>query len=587
MSRLASHAALFALLSCSPPSSSGDGGATPIECRNIGLPGTAKPPSLWMKLSIPDPLPAARTEHIAGYDDANDRLIVFGGRSESSHFNDVWVLEHATAAEGPPAWIPLTPTGTPPSPRRLAVAGYDPTSNRLIVFGGVDGSNKIVMDLWVLTHANGLGGTPQWTPLAMNGVPSFRSAVSGVFDPAQNRLTVFGGVVCHDTSCTANAETWTLANANGLAGTPGWTQIPASGPSPRYNHSAVLDPDGAMMVFGGERSTQFTPDPSMRSDETWILLPNASTWSQSAVSPAPPARAWHTAWLDPTSRRMGIYGGVDRANTLMLDVWLRRPKPAAPAEWVPLATGFPKPFRSAFASGYSPSRNRLVIFGGWVGRNQRTNDAWVLRNANGAASAPVASVSVVAAENTVCAGNWIWLVAEAKAASGEPIEGAVIEWTTSDPEIAEPTSDGLVKPRAAGRVTICATVDGVRGCKDLEVIANPSTAPPASGGGQGSFEIVTTSLPQGDTTSGLPYMESVDARGGVEPCTWSATGLPSGFSVVTVKNASTGKIVCDTVSLSGFPFNRPELIGNHPVTVTGKDSAGRSATRSFVLTIVE
>lgn len=113
---------------------------------------------------------------------------------------------------------------------------------------------------------------------------------------------------------------------------------------------------------------------------------------------------------------------------------------------------------------------------------------------------------------------------------------------------------------------------------------------PAGGGDDDDdddFQITTVSIPTGDTTSGLPYFESVDAVGGHAPCTWDATGLPAGFSLVNIVDTGSGNVICDAVMISGGPFNHPELIGSYPITVNGHDSDGHDATKDFTLVIVQ
>ncbi len=53
-------------------------------------------------------------------------------------------------------------------------------------------------DVWVLSNANGLGGTPVWTQLSPNpdpliGYPMPRSSHTAVYDNTNNRMTIFGG----------------------------------------------------------------------------------------------------------------------------------------------------------------------------------------------------------------------------------------------------------------------------------------------------------------------------------------------------------------------------------------------------------
>jgi len=45
-------------------------------------------------------------------------------------------------------------------------AVYDYTSNRMIVFSGGN-HDTVSPDVWVLTNANGLNGTPAWIQLAL------------------------------------------------------------------------------------------------------------------------------------------------------------------------------------------------------------------------------------------------------------------------------------------------------------------------------------------------------------------------------------------------------------------------------------
>ena len=70
-------------------------------------------------------------------------------------------------------------------------------NNVLIAFGGlVSGETKVTNAVWTLSNANGLGGTPTWTNLIPNGAagaPSKRGWPTAVYDPSTNRLTLFGG----------------------------------------------------------------------------------------------------------------------------------------------------------------------------------------------------------------------------------------------------------------------------------------------------------------------------------------------------------------------------------------------------------
>jgi hypothetical protein len=122
-------------------------------------------------------------------------MILFGGEGSGGVVGDVWVLTNANGLGGTPTWIQLAPAGTPPQARVGHTTVYDPASNRLIIFAG-ESNVALLNDAWVLTHANGVGGVPTWTQITTSGtMPAARADHSAVYDSAKNRMVVFGGVV--------------------------------------------------------------------------------------------------------------------------------------------------------------------------------------------------------------------------------------------------------------------------------------------------------------------------------------------------------------------------------------------------------
>lgn len=124
----------------------------------------------------------------------------YGGLDGTTFLNDVWVLSTANGLGGTPAWKKLTPTPDPtyglPTARLGHTAVYDNTNNRMIIFGGQAGppSNPVLNDVWVLSHANGLGGTPAWSLVSTLGMtPVPREGHTAVYDSTNNRMTIFGG----------------------------------------------------------------------------------------------------------------------------------------------------------------------------------------------------------------------------------------------------------------------------------------------------------------------------------------------------------------------------------------------------------
>src|SRR5262249_29001002 len=118
---------------------------------------------------------------------------IFGGTNFTETFNDAWVLSNANGLGGAPAWIQLSPSGTPVPAAAGHTAVYDPGTNQMIVFGFFE--NTPTFDTtWVLSNANGTGGTPAWTKLAPAGLlPPPRSKHTAVYDSARKGMFIFSG----------------------------------------------------------------------------------------------------------------------------------------------------------------------------------------------------------------------------------------------------------------------------------------------------------------------------------------------------------------------------------------------------------
>jgi hypothetical protein len=235
--------------------------------------------SVWVQLCPSGPTPVGREWHSAVYDAAENRMIVFGGRAfPAPSLNDVWVLEHANGLGGVSAWVQLIPTGAAPTARNGHAAVYDAANNRMLVFGGAANANAgpYFNDAWVLLNANGLGGPPAWVALTATGTPPpGREDHAAIYDAAHNRMVSFGGWRVTTTEEYLN-DVWTLRRSNGIGGPSSWKAMMPSGPlpAPRELHTAIFDPGrGRMVVFGGASPSSTSGRVLQR--DVW-LLHNAS-----------------------------------------------------------------------------------------------------------------------------------------------------------------------------------------------------------------------------------------------------------------------------------------------------------------------
>jgi len=269
----------------------------------------------WIELFPLGSVPPARWSHTAVYDQNSNRMIVFGGVGDAGALGDIWVLINANGIGGVPTWVQLAPTGIAPAARFYHSAVYDAASNRMIVMNGANlayPSTDVFDDVWVLTDANGTAGTSSWIQLSTSGTPPVaRYLHTAVYDPTSNRMTAFGGTCL---SCQLPLDdVWVLSSANGIGGTPVWTHISPTGAirPARYRHSAVYDPASRrMIVFGGSGGYGLFND-------VWVLTnadgsTAGSSWSLLApTGTAPVERYGHSAVYDPASRRMTVFGGLD------------------------------------------------------------------------------------------------------------------------------------------------------------------------------------------------------------------------------------------------------------------------------------
>ncbi len=139
-------------------------------------------------------------------------LIVFGGAGPNG-LRDSGLLVLDTRNRRMTLQMP--PGNSPPQRQGLS-AVYDPAGDRVIVFGGADyhtGFN----DVWALSVTPKI----EWSRLNPAGdLPAPRSWHAATIDTGRHRLIIFGGIA--DSGALLN-DAWSLS----LDGTPEWTRVDA------------------------------------------------------------------------------------------------------------------------------------------------------------------------------------------------------------------------------------------------------------------------------------------------------------------------------------------------------------------------
>jgi Galactose oxidase, central domain/Kelch motif len=294
------------------------------------------------------PAPAQRSWHAAIYDPVRDRMIVLGGEDwwAGIGYGDTWALTLGDEA----SWLDLEPEGSSPGLLSGHSAVYDPAGDRILVFGGDT-------DLWSLT----LSDPPTWTPITAAGTPPvIRRGHSAVIDVAHNRMIVFGGW-----NNGPLQDLWELS----LTGTPTWTELtPGAGPEGRDHHSAIVDPVGdRMIVYGGWNDR----------DDVWQLsLGVTPSWTELTPGGTTPAGRWgHTAILDPMHHAMVVYGG-DTAGA-SVEAWAMSLD--GDPSWTSLMPAGATPLgRFGHVAILDSARERMIAYGGEDGNDLPLRDVWSL-----------------------------------------------------------------------------------------------------------------------------------------------------------------------------------------------------------------
>ena len=192
------------------------GNATPQPLNDVWVltnaNGTEPAPSKWLNVTPNSAnVPSPRQGFAAGYDPKSKRLFIFGGCTDqswacSTTSGELWVLTNADASTGALSWTKLAYSGAGPTAHaQFSSTAYVQSANAFYLFGGRIGPavpfGTFTSETWMLSHANGLGGTANWTQLSPGNSPSARgqSVAPNLYDPTMGRMIVFGGPGVNDT----------------------------------------------------------------------------------------------------------------------------------------------------------------------------------------------------------------------------------------------------------------------------------------------------------------------------------------------------------------------------------------------------
>ncbi len=168
----------------------------------------------WTLMS-PSTSPPARMYHSMTYDAESDRIILFGGGlsqqlggAYTQRFADTWAYDFESDT-----WTEMTPE-TSPSPRVYTDMTYDDKCDRVVLFGG--GTQSFREGDPDQGHGNETWlydlNSNTWEQVALEGAPTYRKKHKLAYDSESEVVILFGGDTWNEQGYTTDYqnETWVL-----------------------------------------------------------------------------------------------------------------------------------------------------------------------------------------------------------------------------------------------------------------------------------------------------------------------------------------------------------------------------------------
>ena len=273
--------------------------------------------------------PPARLGHAMAYDAARDRVVLFGGQTQSTQkaFDDTWEWDGAT-------WSVMAPAGALPPSRAHAAMAYDPRRDRVVLFGGeLPGRAARLADTWTWNGTS-------WTQLPSPQAPGGQSCHAMAYDPSRGVIVMVG--------VNPSATTVTVWE---LVGDTWMERTTMTAPPERTEAVLAYDPVARAVILAGGISALGTP------------LADAWRWNGQDWSPAPSidTRIGGAAATDPQRRTVVLFGGMLAANGMRGGV-----AELDGGTWRAPTFANITPRRN-LAAAYDARRGEVIMFGGVVG----------------------------------------------------------------------------------------------------------------------------------------------------------------------------------------------------------------------------
>lgn len=192
--------------------------------------------------------------------------------------------------------------------------------------------------------------------------------------------------------------------------------------------------------------------------------------------------------------------------------------------------------------------------------------------------APVASVALAGATNTIEAGETLQLTATAFDAASNVLTGKTFTWTTTNQAVATVSTSGLVTGQTPGTATINATSEGKSGSYSVTVTAatipsisavSPATLVPGQPATLTGTNFSVTAANNIVTVSGTTAAVTTASATSLTFTVPSALCAPGAASVIVTVNGRASNAVSHPAEIRGVPVNI--AIGKQQIVAAGTD----------------